>query len=449
MAERQYDLVVVGSGVASAVASRCREAGWRVAVVDSRPFGGTCALRGCNPKKVLVSAAEAVHAAQNMAGRGVRARDLAIDWPELMRFKRTFTDPVPELTEQGWAKAGVDLFHGRAHFVGPTTLVVKDDRLVGRRVLIAAGAMPAPMRFPGAEHLTTSEQFLELDPLPPRLVFVGGGYISFEFAHVAARAGARVTILHRGPRPLEGFDPDLVDLLVKCTREVGIRVEVATEVLGIDAEHGQLTVRGMAGGQERRFDADVVVHGAGRVPEIDDLDLEAAGIERERRGVTVNEYLQSVSNPSVYAAGDAAASGPPLTPKAGHDAEVVSTNLLVGNTRKVNYDALATVVFTVPPLASTGLTEDAARARGRKYSVRWQDTSQWLSSRRLGGGGSGFKVLIEDGTRRILGAHLLGPAADVTINIFAVAIRAQISADDLKAVLFAYPTVAADIPYML
>jgi glutathione reductase (NADPH) len=250
-------------------------------------------------------------------------------------------------------------------------------------------------------------------------------------------------------RPLEGFDPDLVDLLVKRTREVGIHVEVATEVQGIDSSNGQLTVRGMARGEERRFDADVVVHGAGRVPEIDDLDLEAAAVRRDGRGVTVNEYLQSVSNPSVYAAGDAAAIGPPLTPKAAHDAEVVSTNLLEGNTRKADYDAIASVVFTVPPLASAGLTEDAARVKGLKYSARWQDTSQWLSSRRLGESGSGFKVLIEEGTRRILGAHLLGPHADVTINIFAVAIRARVPADDLKGVLFAYPTAAADIPYML
>src|SRR2546425_207279 len=284
MVERQYDLVVVGTGGGCGVASRCREAGWRVAVVDSRPFGGTCALRGCNPKKVLVAAAEAVHAVENMAGRGVRARELAIDWPELMRFKRTFTDPVPELTEQGWAKAGIDLFHGRAHFVGPTTLVVKDDRLVGRRVLIAAGAMPAPMRFPGSEHLTTSEQFLELDTLPPRLVFVGGGYISFEFAHVAARAGSRVTILHRGPRPLEGFDPDLVDLLVKRTREVGIRVEVATDVHGIDNGSGQLTVRGLARGEERRFDADGGGPGGGRGPGIGRLRLRGGGVKRGGRG---------------------------------------------------------------------------------------------------------------------------------------------------------------------
>src|SRR5881397_3779597 len=267
MVERQYDLVVVGTGVASAVASRCREAGWRVAVVDSRPFGGTCALRGCNPKKVLVSAAEAVHAVQNLAGKGVRARELAIDWPELMRFKRTFTDPVPELTEQGWAKAGVDLFHGRARFVGPTTLVVEDDRLVGRRVLIAAGAMPVPLKFPGAERLTTSEQFLNLDSLPRRVAFVGGGYIAFEFAHVAARAGARVTIIHRGSRPLEAFDPDLVDMLVKRTRDVGIGVELDAEVGGITVDAKGLVVRATQRGTERRFEVDMAVHSAGRVPE--------------------------------------------------------------------------------------------------------------------------------------------------------------------------------------
>src|SRR2546425_1485778 len=293
MVERQYDLVVVGTGVASAVASRCRQAGWRVAVVDSRPFGGTCALRGCNPKKVLVSAAEAVHAVQNLAGKGVRARELAIDWPELMRFKRTFTDPVPELTEQGWAKAGVDQFHGRARFVGPTTLVVEDDRLVGRRFLIAAGAMPAPMRFPGSEYLTTSEQFLELDTLLPRLVFVGGGYISFELAHVAARAGARVTVLHRGPRPPEGFDPDLVDLLVKRTREVGIRVEVATDVPGIDHGNAQLMVRGMARGEERRFDAHLGVPGGRRGAHRGRGPREGAEVQRALAGHVAMAQLAS------------------------------------------------------------------------------------------------------------------------------------------------------------
>ncbi|PYM32624.1 MAG: NAD(P)/FAD-dependent oxidoreductase [Candidatus Rokuibacteriota bacterium] len=447
--DHRYDLVVVGTGVTSAVASRCREAGWTVAVVDSRPFGGTCALRGCVPKKILVSATEAVHAARDMADKGVPAATLTIDWDPLIRFKRSLVDPTPQRTEQAWAKMGIEQFHGRARFVGRASLAVGDDRLAGRRILIAAGAMPAPLRFPGAERLTTSEDFLNLDRLPPRIVFVGGGYIAFEFAHIAARAGVHATILHRGARPLEGFDPDLVGLLVQRTRDVGIRVEVDTEVRGVEALGADLVVHGDRRGEDRRFEADLAVHSAGRVPEIDDLNLQAAGVEREARGVTVNEFLQSVSNPAVYAGGDSAASGPPLTPKADHDVTVLVTNLLEGNRRTPNYDGIASAVFSVPPLASAGLTEVAARAAGLRFHTKWQDSSAWFNTRRVGETTSGFKVLIEEQTDRIIGAHLLGPHADEMINVFAVAIRLGIPARDLKQTLFAYPTHGSDIRFML
>ncbi|HXU87982.1 MAG TPA: NAD(P)/FAD-dependent oxidoreductase [Methylomirabilota bacterium] len=447
--ERHFDLVIVGTGVTSAVATQCRQAGWTVAVVDSRPFGGTCALRGCIPKKILVGAAEAVHHARDMANIGVPAPTLTIDWPALMGFKRSLIDSTPERTEQAWAKIGVEQFHGRARFVDAATLAVGDERLTGRRILIAAGAMPAPLKFPGADRLATSEDFLNVDRLPPRIVFVGGGYISFEFAHVAARAGADVTILHRGARPLEGFDPDLVEVLVRRTRELGIRVELDTEVLGVDGEAGALAVRGRQRRTERHFVADLAVHGAGRVPELDDLDLHRAGIEREKRGIVVNQYLQSVSNSAVYAGGDAAASGPPLTPKADHDVAVLVSNLLDGNRRVVNYDGIASAVFTVPPLASAGLGEAAARAAGLEFRVNRQDTAGWYNTRRVGETASGFKVLIEEGTDHILGAHLLGPHAAEIINLFAVAIRLKIPASDLKQVPFAYPTYSSDIRFML
>jgi glutathione reductase (NADPH) len=398
---------------------------------------------------MLVSAAEALQAVRSMGGRGVRVRESSIAWAELMDFKRTATDPVPRQVEQGWAEMGIDTFHGRARFVASTTLAVGDDRLVGRRVVIAAGAIPAPLRFPGAELLTTSERFLELDELPARIVFVGGGYVSFEFAHVAARAGAEVTILHRGRRPLEGFDPDLVDVLVTRTQELGVRIETATEVQGVERAGDVLVVRAFTDGRERPFAADMAVHGAGRVPEVDDLGLETAGVERGPRGVVVNEYLQSVSNPDVYAAGDAAASGPPLTPKAAQDAEAVATNLLQGNRQTPNYEGLASVVFTVPPLAAAGLGEAAARARGLRFRAHRQDTSHWFSTRRLGETRSAFKILVDDGSQRLLGAHLFGPHADEVINVFAVAIRLGLRADHLKHVPFAYPTSASDIPYML
>jgi glutathione reductase (NADPH) len=447
--DRQFDLVIVGTGVTSAAASRCREAGWTVAVVDRRPFGGTCALRGCVPKKILVSAAEAVHAVRDLAATGVPAPRLTLDWAALARYKRSLVDPTTERTERSWAEIGVEQFHGRARFVGRTSLAVGGDRLTGRRVVIAAGSMPAPLAFPGAEHLASSEDFLNLDRLPPSLVFVGGGYIAFEFAHVAARAGAAVTIVHRGARPLEAFDPDLVEMLVRRSRELGIRVELGTEVRSVQVTGGRLVVRGARGDHEVSFETDLAVHAAGRVPELDDLELAAAGIERETRGVVVNEYLQSVSNPAVYAGGDAAASGPPLTPKADHDAAVLTANLLEDNRRTVDYRGIASAVFTLPPLASVGLTEAAARATGLAFRTHRQDTSAWFNTRRVGETVSGFKVLVEEGTDRILGAHLLGPHADETINLFAVAIRLDITASELRHIPFAYPTFGSDVRFML
>ena len=447
--DRQYDLVVVGTGIASAVATRCREAGWSVAVVDRQPFGGTCALRGCVPKKILVSAADAVQGARDLTGKGVPAGSLTIDWPELMRFKRSMIGGTTERTEQSWAKMGVEEFHGVARFVGPTTLAVGDDRLTGRHIVLAAGSVPGPLRFPGAERLITSDRFLELDRMPSRVLFAGGGYISFEFAHVAARAGAQVTILHRGPRPLEGFDPDLVDMLVRRSGEAGIRVEVGIDVRGVEAAGDHLIVRGVQQGVERSFDTDLAVHGAGRVPDLDGLDLDAGGVKREKRGVTVNQFLQSVSNPAVYAGGDAAASGPALTPKAEHDAGVLTTNLLEGNRRSPNYEGIASAAFTIPPLASVGLSEEAARAAGRRFRVNHQDTAGWFNTRRVGETASGFKVLIDEESDHILGAHLLGPRADEVINLFAVAIRLRIPARELKEVICAYPTYSSDMHYML
>jgi glutathione reductase (NADPH) len=447
--ERRYDLVVIGTGVASAAASRCREAGWSVAVVDSRAVGGTCALRGCRPKKILVAAAEAVHTARDMAGKGVDPGTLAVEWPALMRVKRAETDPAPRAFAESYARQGIDVVTGRARFVGPTALAVGDDVLVGRHVLIAAGAIPVPLPVPGAEHLASSEAFMELDRLPRRIVFVGGGYISFEFAHVAASAGAEVTIVHRGARPLEGFDGDLVGLLLRHTRDLGVRVEVDTAVEGVERAGDGVVVRGRGPHGESRFEADLAVHGAGRVPDLADLDLDRAGVARDRPGVTVNQYLQSVSNPAVYAAGDAAASGPPLTPKAGHDAEVVADNLLEGNHRSPDYRGLASAVFTVPALASVGHTEATASAQGLRVRTRWEDTSSWLSARRLNERASGYKILVDEATDRIVGAHLLGPGAAEVINVFAVAIRFGIPAAELKRVLFAYPTSASDIPSMV
>src|SRR5260370_15164906 len=193
-----------------------------------------------------------------MKGKGIRAEEICIDWQELMRFKRSCTEPVPKSREQEFAKAGIAAFHGRARFVGPSSVQVNDDVLEGRYVVIAAGQKPADLQIPGTEYLTTSEQFLELDELPKRILLVGGGYIAFEFAHVAVRAGAQVTIAHRGPRPLPRFDPELVAQLVKNSRELGVDVQLGTQVIGGEQGSSQLVVRASASGQPRTLEPRMV-----------------------------------------------------------------------------------------------------------------------------------------------------------------------------------------------
>ena len=448
--DTHVDLAVIGTGsAAGTVAHRCRQAGWSVTVIDSRPYGGTCQLRGCDPKRVLVGGAELADRNRRMLGQGATG-GARLDWPALLRFKRTFTDPAPAANEADFARAGIGMLHGRARFLDPTTLQVGQAALAAGHIVIAGGARHAPLGIVGEDLLATSSQFLELAQLPPRIVLIGGGYIGFEFAHIAARGGAEVAIVHRAARPLRRFEPELVDRLVEATRELGVAVHLETTALGVERQGDGLAVRVAADAGERTIPTDLVVHSAGRVPEIDDLDLAAGAVARATGGVAVNEYLQSVSNAAVYAAGDAVASADfRLTPVAAMQGAVVASNLLRGNHRVPDYRAIPSVAFTVPPIARVGLGEAAARAAGLRFRVEQAETSGWYSSRRVGLRHAGFKVLVEEESERILGAHLLGPQAEETINLFALAMRADLRADDLRHMVYTYPTSASDVPYMV
>jgi glutathione reductase (NADPH) len=447
---KQYDLIVIGTGVAaSTIAHQCRTADWRVAVIDYQPFGGTCALRGCTPKKVLTHAASVIDALACLQGKGLAPNGAHLQWPTLMDFKRTFTQPTPSQKEHSYAESGIHGYHGKARFTGPRTLQIGDEILESRFIVIAAGAEPAKLPIAGFEYLQTSDVFLELERLPERIILVGGGYIAFEFAHIAARAGAQVTILHRGSRPLERFDPDLVHQLTERTRALGVDIRVAHEVKAVEKGPSEYTVRAESEGQSATFTADLVVHSAGRVPALEDLHLEAAGIEQAGKGVRVNEYLQSVSNPAVYVAGDAVAQTVPLTPVATLEAEVVASNLLQGNQVQPGYRGIPSVLFSVPPLARVGLLESEAQAQGLTFEVHHQNTAGWYTAKHAGEACAGHKILIEKKSQQILGAHLVGPGADEVINLFAVAVRLGLSAADLKRAVYAFPTAAFDIQYML
>ncbi len=231
---QHFDLIVIGAGMAGvAAANKCAAQGWEVAIVDSLPYGGTCALRGCDPKKILRRGAEIIDSARLLSGKGIDSDGLSINWADLMKHKHGFTDPVPQSMEEGLSRSGVTTLHGRAKFTGARQLEIGGTAYDADRFLVATGARPRPLEFPGHEHLIDSTDFLDLEEVPSRILFVGGGFISFEFAHIAVRAGSAAIIIDRGERPLKGFDPDLVELLVDHGREVGIDLRRRTSIVNL------------------------------------------------------------------------------------------------------------------------------------------------------------------------------------------------------------------------
>src|SRR3984893_6705992 len=270
---RTYDVMVLETATAAQIASaRVRKAGRTVAVVDHRPFGGTCALRVCDPKKMLISGAEAIDAAHRMQGRGVTG-ELRISWPELIAFKRTFTDPVPPKQEARYGAQSIDALHGLARFTGPDGVAVAGQELKARHILIATGARPVPLRIAGAEHIITSDRFLELESLPRRIVLIGGGYIAAEFSHIAARAGAQVTVLKRADHMLPHFDPELVSWLMVKFTELSIDVRTQATVTRVEQTANGFLVHADGARGKQAVAADLVVHAAGREPDLEELDL--------------------------------------------------------------------------------------------------------------------------------------------------------------------------------
>jgi len=445
---KKFDVIVIGTGSGSSVAYKCAAAGKNTAIIDSLPYGGTCALRGCDPKKVLVGISHVLSIIDQLQDKGI-ANLVTASWKDLMQFKKSFTEPIPAKHEARLKEAGVITYNGRAHFLSSNTLHVNGEILQSEKFVIANGAKPAKLSIQGEELLIDSTVFLELEGLPKELLLVGGGYIAFEFAHIAARFDVKVTIVHRGERPLENFEADLVKHLIKATESQGIKLILNTEVKSISRDNGGLIVHAECQGRECHFSTQLGVHAAGRTADIDDMELGNVNVAFGKKGVEVNEYMQCISNPNVYACGDANNRGLPLTPVSAKEALILASNLLKGNHAKIDYGHVPSNVFSLPPLASLGLTEEVAKSQKLNYRVNYEETTGWYSSKRLNEPVSAFKVLVDKDTDLILGAHLLGNNAEETINIFAVAMNAGLKASQLKKTIFSYPTNASDVVHML
>ncbi|AKB75483.1 Dihydrolipoyl dehydrogenase [Methanosarcina lacustris Z-7289] len=452
--KKDYDVIVIGTGAAGTTfAYKLNAAGMTVAIVDCREYGGTCALRGCIPKKVLTGVANIIDAHNRMLGKGTGQEKHVIDWPSLIAFKKTFTDPHPPQTEQGFKEANISIYHGIASFEDESTLIIGDEKIRAKYIIITTGSRPRKLNIPGEEYLVTSEAFMELEELPKKIIFAGGGYISFEFAHIAARAGSDVTILQRGDKVLKEFDSDLVDILVKASEDAGIRVIKGKEVKKIEKTRDgfKVTTCCQNEGKDETFFADMVVHGSGRVPAIEELQLEKGNVALDNGNIALNEYFQSISNPGVYAAGDCIRPGPPLTPVASLQAAIAANNIIEGNKYTVDYTVIPSTVFTIPPLAGVGITENISTENisSKKHKVLFYDMSQWYSTRRTNLKYAASKVIIDEATDKILGAHILGPDAEEVINLFAVAMKYGLTATQLRSTVFSYPSIAYDLNYIL
>jgi glutathione reductase (NADPH) len=440
-----YDFIVLGGGNAGLAASkRVKAAGKQVALIDPTPIGGLCPLRGCNPKKVLVRAAEVLHVVKDAGEHGVRTGQVSVDWNAVIDRKHGFTDGVTESTEKGLGDAGIEYIRIPPRFVSPDSLRVENRTLTFDHALIATGSAPRRLSFPGADLTLTSDDILELREVPRRLAIIGSGVVAFEFASVFVRLGSDVDMLMRGRGALGRADADLAARVVAHLRTLGFTLHEDVEVQGIDRRDNAYDVKLNNGNS---IGADVVLNATGRPPQLEPLELAAANVEYSEKGVKVDQYLRSVSNRRIFAAGDAHGRMA-LSPVATYEGNVVAQNILEGDVKRAEYDAIPSVVFTIPPLAAVGMTEDEARKQGHEVEVITEDMSGWTVFRIAAEKPAHGKAIFEKRTGRLLGAHIFGPGADENIHLFALAMRFGLSRNQLAQMIYAYPTFGSAVGYL-
>jgi len=446
----EHDVLVLGAGNAGlAAAGVARAAGQQVLVVEGRAVGGVCPLRGCVPKKVLVAAAQSLDAIARAGTHEISVGAPVLDWAGLIARKRTFVDGVPEAFEESLANRGIALLRGRARFTGRHEVVVGGERHTAKKIVVATGSTPRSLPIPGAEHLVTSDELLELPALPESVTFVGAGVIAFELAHVLARAGSQVTLLEVAPRVLPALDPDATGRLAALTRELGVRIETGVAIEQVEKRGEGYTLRYRSGGERSTVRSRVVANGAGRVADLAGLELAAAGITLEGGRIELDAYLRSVENPDVFFAGDAIPGRPQLSPLATYEGRVVGHNLTHAELEPARYGHQPAAVYTVPALATVGWGEEAAREAGLAFDVLTHDMTSWRSARTYAETAAWAKVLVEQGSGRILGAHLLGHGAEETIHTFALAVEKGMPAREIAERVYAYPTFHADLKYLV
>jgi glutathione reductase (NADPH) len=452
MAQYDYDLFVIGGGSGGVRASRMAAlAGKKVALAEESRMGGTCVIRGCIPKKLLVYAARFREDFEDSAAYGWTVGEPAFDWPTLIANKDKEIARLEAMYTKNVKSAGVEIFADRAVFEGPHTIrLLNADRTVtADQVLIATGNRPTRELgtshvIPGGNLCITSNEAFHLDALPGRILIAGGGYIALEFAHIFHGLGSKVSLLYRGEKVLRGFDEDIRDALHTTMASAGLHVSLGCEFTKIEKRGNCLHAETNKGDV---IECDQILLAIGRAPNTDMLHVEKAGVELGKRGEVVVDKYSRTSAPHIYAIGDVT-DRLQLTPVAIHEAMCFVKTAFLGQPTPVDLDNVATAVFTTPEIGVVGLTETKALLLGHSidvYKSVFRPLKHTLSGREVR---TTFKLIVDSKTDKVLGCHILGDHAAEIIQIVGILLKLGATKAQFDATIAVHPTAAEELVTM-
>lgn len=437
-----YDLFVIGAGSGGiATARRAAQYGAKVGIAEFSQLGGTCVNRGCIPKKLMVYASHFPHLFEDAQGYGWSAVHSTLDWQKMITAVNKELERLNGVYQRMIDNAGVDLINGYARFLDPHTLEINDRKITADKILIAVGGQPYKPDIPGIEHAIVSDAMFHLPEQPKHIAIIGTGYIGVEFACVMNGLGSKVTLLDRNDLILRGFDDDLRSGIQEGMQQHGIEIlnhsqaasiEKTSEGLKLAIANSNVTVT-----------ADVILSATGRKPNLPNMGLENAGVEIKKDAVAVDEYSRT-NQPHIFAVGDCT-NRVNLTPVAINEGRAFADTVFGGQPRKMAYDNIPSAIFSTPEGAAVGLTEAQARKNWGEavkcYRAAFRPMYHTLSGRPEK---TMVKLVVEEDTQKVLGAHMVGEHAAEIIQGIAIALKMGATKQDFDATIGIHPSTAEE-----
>ncbi len=438
-----YDLFVIGGGSGGiATARRAAQYGARVAVAEFDRLGGTCVNRGCIPKKLMVYASNFPDLFDDAQGFGWSAVQSTLDWKKMLTVVNKEVERLNGVYNNMLDKGGIDLFRGYAKFIDPHTLEIEDRKVTADKILIAVGGYPVKPDIPGIEYAITSDDMFHLEEQPNRILIMGGGYIGVEFACIMNGLGSEVTMLIRRNLILTGFDDDIRSAIQEGMENHGIEIFTSCSPSAIEKTPEGLKVT-LAGKHSETLIVDTILAATGRKPKLKNLGLENAGVEISDGAIAVDKYSRTTQE-NIFAVGDCT-NRMNLTPVAINEGRAFADTVFGGQSRTMSYDNIPTAVFATPEAATVGLTESEAREEYgdavKVYRAKFKATYHSLSGRDEK---TIIKLVVEEDTGKVLGAHMVGQHAAEIIQAVAIAVKMGATKKDFDATVGLHPSVAEE-----